>query len=410
MLQRHSSMKKFLLFAVLCLFTFTTFGQKPHKLNSSKKLSEYSADDLIPLFEEANALFKRDELQKHADELCKRLNGSMLIAQGDEIIVKQSKGYLRMYGNSKGYETWTKAQMAEAKKKTENKINPGTVFELASVSKQFTATAVLKLAEQNKLKLTDTLRKYFPTLPYQKITIHNLLSHTSGLPEYFNFPFSYFDTTKALTNTDLITVLSKEKPDITFRPGARYQYCNTNYALLAAIVAKVSGKKFEDYVAENIFKPAGMTHTFYYTQLAKHQGESIAKGHLRSMEELPYFFMDGTLGDKGVYSSVEDLFAWKKAYFSEKKIISEEWVNKAKKQENQLNSKAKPEEPYGYGFHLEDNPNFGWIIYHGGLWRGFLHIMCYREDGDIFFVILSNCRNGAHKGESNAIFHIFDGA
>lgn len=403
-------MKKILLFIVLCLLAFTSFGQKPHKLNSSKDLSKYSAEELIPLFEEANIQFKRDELQSHINQLCKKLNGSILIAQGEEILIKQSTGHLRMYGNKKGYETWTKTQMSEAKKKPENKIKSGTLFELASVSKQFTAAAVLKLAEQNRLKLSDTLRKFFPSLPYQKITLHHLLSHTSGLPEYFDFPFDYFDTTVTLTNLDLIRVLSEQKPDITFKPGTRFEYCNTNYALLAAIVAKVSNKKFEDYVSENIFKPAGMTHTFYYTQLDKHQKESIAKGHLRSMEELPYFFMDGTLGDKGVYSSVEDLYAWKKAYFVDKKIISPDWLNKAKNQENKLSGKKQPEELYGYGLRLEDNPHYGRLIYHGGLWRGFLHILVYREEDDIFFVILSNCRNGAHKGESNAIFHIFDGA
>ena len=148
--------------------------------------------------------------------------------------------------------------------------------------------------EQNKLKLTDTLRKFFPKLPYQKITIHQMLSHTSGLPEYFNFPFTYFDTTKTLTNNDMIDVLVAQKVPTIFRPGANWKYTNTNYALLAAIVAKVSGMKFEKFVEENILRPASMTNSFYYTQLEENKDKSIAKGHLRNMEELPYFFMDGT--------------------------------------------------------------------------------------------------------------------
>ena len=406
-------MKNLLTFLLLLTLTCTAFGQKKLTtitLSSDKPLAECNAEELDHLFNEANKTFKEEELQQHITQLCKRLNGSVLVAQGDHIITKQAAGYLRMYGNSKGYEGWTKAQMEAAKKKPANKITTGTFFELASVSKQFTAAAVLKLIEQDKLKLTDTLRKFFPKLPYQKITIHQMLSHTSGLPEYFNFPFDYFDTTVTLTNTDMIDVLIKQKPATIFRPGANWKYTNTNYALLASIVAKVSGMKFEKFVEENILRPAGMTNSFYYTQLANNKEKSIAKGHLRNMEELPYFFMDGTLGDKGLYSTVEELFAWKKAYFIDKKIIGEQWLDKAKSQQNKLPGKAKPEELYGYGLRLEDNPHFGRLIYHGGLWRGFLHIIVYREEGDIFFVILSNCRNGAHKGESNKILHIFDGA
>lgn len=399
----------FILLTLIC----TAFGQKKLTsitLTSDKPLTECSTEDLKVLFDEANKTFKEEEVKLHISKLCKRLNGSAIVAQGERIIAKQSAGQLRMYGHSKGYEGWSKAQMAEAKKKSENQIGTGTFFELASVSKQFTAAAILKLIEQNKLKLTDTLRQFFPKLPYQNITIHQLLSHTSGLPEYFNFPFNYFDTTKTLTNTDMINVLIEKKPSIIFKPGTNWRYTNTNYALLAAIVTKVSGIRFENFVTDNILRPAGMTHCFYYTQIGENKSKSIAKGHLRSKEELPYFFMDGTLGDKGLYSNVEELLAWKKAYFIDKKIISEQWLNKAKSQQNQLPGKAEPAELYGYGLRLEDNPHFGRLIYHGGLWRGFSHIYVYREDGDIFFVILSNYRNGAHKGESNNILHIFDGA
>jgi len=179
---------------------------------------------------------------------------------------------------------------------------------------------------------------------------------------------------------------------------------------LAAIIEKVTGKKFEEYVRRNIFLPAGMTKTFFVTQLDQRKYLSIAIGHLRTKEELKQFFMNGTLGDKGVYSTPEELMKWKKAFFEDKIIISEELLEKAISKENYIKGRGVAKELYGYGFRLEDNPPFGKLIYHGGLWRGFQNVMVYQPEDNVFIIFLSNFRNSAHLGQSDEILHILEGA
>ncbi|MDR1113011.1 MAG: beta-lactamase family protein, partial [Bacteroidales bacterium] len=212
--------------------------------------------------------------------ICQKLNGTLLVAIGDSVLYCRDAGYLKLYSKS-SYPQYNTAQRADMRKKKSNAITPDTFFELASLSKQFTAAAVLKLVSEGKLSLQDTLRHFFPKLPYQNITIHHLLSHTSGLPEYFNFKLSCYDTYNLLTNNDLINVLTKYRPKILFQPGAQYRYINTNYALLAAIVAQVSDMKFETYVRQNLFLPAGMSNTFFITEKSLRNQAKIATGHLR---------------------------------------------------------------------------------------------------------------------------------
>jgi CubicO group peptidase (beta-lactamase class C family) len=294
------------------------------------------------------------------------------------------------------------------RKKGSNAITPDTFFELASLSKQFTAAAVLKLVSEGKLSLQDTLRYFFPKLPYQNITVHHLLSHTSGLPEYFSLKSNCYDTSKLLTNNGLINVLIKHRPKMLFLPGTQYKYINTNYALLAAIVAQVSGTKFETYVRENLFLPAGMSNSFFITEKTTRDQAKTATGHLRSESEVKSFFMDGTVGDKGIYSNVLELFKWYKAYFLDYTILPEEWVKHASQQENYLLAADSVSELYGYGLRLQNHDVYGYYIYHGGLWRGYNHVWIYRPSDKFYAVFLSNFVNGAHKGRTLQLLEIKD--
>lgn len=401
---------KYRLTCFILLMTVVAFAQEtpakiPHKL-----LSEISVEEIDSILNEVNDTYKYRELNLFIDGICEKLNGTILIAKDDSTIIRKTVGTIRLYENKKGYEEWTNTELRNAKKRAINKLQDNTFYELASLSKQFTAAAILKLVDDKKLKLTDTLRKFYPELPYQNITIHQMLAHTSGLPEYFEFPFEYFDTTVLLTNQMLVEVLAEQQPEMQFAPGKKFEYTNTNYALLAAIIEKVTGKKFEEYVRRNIFLPAGMTKTFFVTQLDQRKYLSIAIGHLRTKEELKQFFMNGTLGDKGVYSTPEELMKWKKAFFDDKIIISEELLEKAISKENYIKGRGVAKELYGYGFRLEDNPPFGKLIYHGGLWRGFQNVMVYQPEDNVFIIFLSNFRNSAHLGQSDEILHILEGA
>jgi len=339
--------------------------------------------------------------------ICKDLNGTLLVGIDDSVLFCRASGYLKLYRKI-SYPQYSTDQRNSLCKAAKNEINTNVFFELASLSKQFTAAAVLKLVSEEKLSLQDTLRHFFPQLPYYNITIHHLLSHTSGLPEYFDFKQEYYDKSKLLTNDELINILAKRKPNILFQPGEQFKYINTNYALLASIVSKVAGIKFENYVRQNLFTPAEMTQTFFITEKASKKQGNIATGHLRNGSEVLPFYMDGTIGDKGIYSNVNELFKWYKAYFLDYKILPQNWVALASKQENYVNNGDTVKELYGYGLRLNNSNEYGFYIYHGGLWRGYNHVWIYRPSDHFYAVFLSNFVNGGHKGRTKQLLEIID--
>ena len=191
-----------------------------------------------------NTIVKQLDEYLHGQEKYFRFNGNVLIAEKGKVIYQHSFGL--------------------ADFDTDRPLNDSSVFELASVSKQFTATAILLLKDKGKLKLTDSLRQYFPELPYSNITIWHMLTHTSGLPDYFWELINSWDTSKIAFNKDMIALLAKKKLPAVFEPGKKWEYSNTAYAILASIVEKISGQTYKDYMAENIFQPLGMSHTRVY--------------------------------------------------------------------------------------------------------------------------------------------------
>ena len=405
---------KYILAVLLLSLTLTSCGQassqSKNNNNAPKLLEDYSIQEIDSLFETYNHNFRLQELDTLVAKIFSELNGTLLIVRNDTLIERKTSGVVKFYDQKHGYSTWSATDLKTARNKSSNKLKHNTFYELASITKQFTAAAILKLVENEKLKLTDTLTSFFPELPYPNITIHHLLSHTSGLPEYFDFPVTYFDTSHLLTNQELITILIKEKVPSIFAPGYNYKYINTNYVLLASIVEKVADLRFEDFVRQNIFIPAGMTQTFFSSEKEENSDKSIAKGHLKNKSELPVNYLDGTLGDKGIYSNPEEMLKWKEAYFVQKKIIGTELLNKATSKQNYIKGKGKANEMYGYGLRIEETPEFGKLIYHGGLWRGYQNVFVYRPSDNTVIIFLSNYRNSAHLGKSNEILQVLDGA
>lgn len=402
-------MKKCFLCLFLGLFSAVLAAQSVKMNMDSKKLKELSTAEINAVFDRANPQLKVKALQELADNMAQSLNGTVLIALDDRVVVRRTYGYARLYQKGKDLNGMTISQLRQSRAKEENKLQNKTPYELASISKQFTAAAILKLVNAGKMKLTDNLSKYYPDNPYSGITIHHLLCHTSGLPEYFDFPEEIWGTEGFVTNEQAIQKVFSRREKIYFKPGMRYKYTNTNYLLLADIVAKVSGMKFEKFMEDSIFKPIGMENTFYVTQKAGHKDIFFPRGHLKSGEEVAIEPLDGTVGDKGLYSCPESLMKWKIAFFNDYAVVPKEWVEKASSPQNKLITGAAPSELYGYGFHLEENPYYGKLVYHGGLWHGFHHIMMYRPSDNLLFICLSNYRNRAHVGKSAVILNILDG-
>ena len=135
----------------------------------------------------------------------------------------------------------------------------------------------------------------------------------------------------------------------------------------------------------------------------------VARGHKKISEVAKYDRLNGVLGDKGIYSNVEDMLCWANALFIDYKILPKEWVELASQRENQLNNGILPKSIYGYGLRIEESPEHGKLVYHGGLWNGFQNLFLYRPSDNVVIIFLSNFYNKAHAGRSNEILNILDG-
>jgi len=257
--------------------------------------------------------------------------------------------------------------------KIKKRLTTSSSFQLASVSKMFTAMAIMILKEEGQLDYDDSVRQYIPELPYTGITIRHLLNHRSGLPDYMHFSDNLWDQDKPLTNNDMIRIMAGNEPPRYFTAGNGFDYCNSNYALLASIVERITNKPFGQFISEYIFDPLSMDDSFIY-QLE--EGQEIPQyvpvgvaGH-RSGRSLPRVeqnhYQNGVVGDKGVYASVEDLFKWDQALYRGS-LVSDETLKEAFSPGSPKISKWK--DNYGFGWRIRaDRPK---TVYHYGWWKGF---------------------------------------
>lgn len=273
-----------------------------------------------------------------------------------------------------------------ANKRKKIPMTTETPFQLASVSKQFTAVCILQLYERGLLQLTDTLGKFFPELPYKQVTIHQMLVHRSGLPNYhYLFDERVLQTDSSVTNQLLVNRLADRKEPRFFSPNARYMYSNTGYALLAAIVEKVSGLPFEQYLQQNVFQPLAMDSTFAYRALKSQTYPPHATGYLRGRQQAYDNYLDHFLGDKGIYATSADLFRWDQGLYSGK-IINPDTLKLAFRPMGKVLTAT---ENYGYGWRLREY-NGDSIQYHSGWWHGFKTTLIRVPSRQITIIVLKN--------------------
>lgn len=261
-----------------------------------------------------------------------------------------------------------------------------TNFRLASVSKQFTALAVLMLAERGKLKLDERLKDFFPAFPAygNQITVHHLLTHTSGLLDYEGLIPA--GTTIPVLDQDVLRLLiAQDKTN--FRPGSQYHYSNSGFALLALMVEARSGQTFARFLQENIFKPLKMANT-----LAYEQGLSVvpnrAFGHtLKSnvWQRTDQSLTSSVLGDGGIYSSVADLMKWDQALYHSR-LVSQRTLRAAFTPHTPTD---KPGRSYGYGWYLTEYRGLK-VIYHSGETVGFRTRLVRIPEKHFSVIILAN--------------------
>jgi D-alanyl-D-alanine carboxypeptidase len=278
-------------------------------------------------------------------------------------------------------------------------IRPDMVFRLGSITKQFTAVSILMLAEQGKLSVADDITKYLPDYPTQghKITIENLLTHTSGVKNYTALPTFGSQMRKDMSLTELIG-LFKDQP-MDFAPGEKWSYSNSGYILLGAIIEKISGQSYEDFVQSHIFVPLGMTHTFYdHTdrlipgRVSGYSKRPGADGK-ETFVNCPYLSMTLPYAAGSLASSVDDLALWDQALYTEK-LVKQESLKKAWTA-FQLNS-GKPT-TYGYGWGINTLDGHAVISHDGGI-NGFATSEMRVPDIHGFIAVLTNLDSGSGPG------------
>ncbi|MEF9986992.1 MAG: serine hydrolase domain-containing protein [Bacteroidales bacterium] len=292
--------------------------------------------------------------------------GAVLIMQGDIILF--DKGY----------------GIADTKLGT--KIDGNTFFNIASVSKQFAAMAILKLYQEGKLNINNSIYDIHPNVnaylpqqckPFTDITVKHLLSHSSGIPD--SRPRDNKEFTLTATDMESIEYL-KNIDTLNFAPGTQYEYMNPTFQLLYIMIEKLSGKSFEQYMKDEIFTPAGMNETMYFA--ADRKIPRMAHGYVLDSEKhfVEYDYGEETFfatkADGGIYTSTHEFAAWEKA-LRKNVIINKELTNEAHSPVTLISGSTyssyqnRPNTSYGYGWFIEEKPNMPKKVYHTGDNGGF---------------------------------------
>ena len=272
-------------------------------------------------------------------------------------------------------------------------IDENSVFDLASVSKQFTATCLYILQSRNQLSVEDYLREHLPELPdyTQEIKIINLINHTSGIPDYINIATDLgIEFTDYLDNEKTLKILS-EKKSPEFQPGSKFSYSNSNYLLLSLIVERVSGKPISRFANDNIFSPLGMNKTFYnecYPLLTP-----TVQGYYRESSEknyLPTQCIWTQTGDGAVFSSVSDLIKWGRNLSLNTKLPSDVVENLLTPMpEKFLDKLVENYTPYSAGLSVQEDFDQKSALHSGG-WIGFCAFFVRHLESGLTLAVLSN--------------------
>lgn len=295
-----------------------------------------------------------------------RFNGSFLVAKNGEIIYEHYAGFRNP-------------------RVRRDSITPSTSFHLASVSKTFTAMAILKLWQDRKLELDAPVSTYLPGFPLSAVTVRLLLNHRSGIPNYVHYMERLgWDRKKTVTNQDVLDFLiARQKAIQLVTPNTHFSYSNTNYALLALIIEKVSGQNYGEYLRLAFFEPLGMKDSYVFNDKMK---EKSLSSYFYSGREYAFDYLDMVYGDKNVYSTVRDLLKWDQA-LKGGMIFKPETLTEAY---TGYSNEKKGINNYGLGWRMQILPNGKKFIYHNGWWHGNRTAFYRLIDENATIIALSN--------------------
>ncbi|WP_111710120.1 serine hydrolase domain-containing protein [Lutibacter citreus] len=369
-------MKNLIKFSLVCLFITCLYSCKDTKTNSD--INTYG-----------------EFIHKMNDKGF--TTGNILVYENGKIV----------YQNSNGLRTID----------TKEPLTLNSQFRLASVSKQFTGMAIMKLKEAGKIEYDQTVTSILPEFPYKNITVRHLLHHISGLTDYerlIDENWKPEDSTKTyiLGNDEIIKVFYSVNPKLDFITGERWEYSNTGYLFLASIVEKVSGMHFRDFLKETIFEPLNMNNTVLY----KYQINSDPNmpnrvfGYKKALNQVDlelndYNIVNDVRGDGGIYSTLQDLYKWNQALVNNT-IIPKRYLDDAFTSGVLNNGELTR---YGFGWEIQSKSGEPKIINHSGGWVGFETFLHNEVDTNNGFILLTNNSGENFDAILDGLFNIIEG-
>jgi len=295
-----------------------------------------------------------------------KYSGAFLVAKNGEIIYEKYSGF--------------------AYKEKGEVIGEDTPLHVASVGKVLTATCVLRLVDQNKLTLDQSVQSILPSFPNTETTIRMLLSHRSGLKNYaYLFENNTdWDKNKPITNQDVLNLLATNKNILERKPGTSFQYCNTNYVILALIIEKITKQPFDLALKQLILDPLEMKHTFVFNDL--NHKDQVSQSYKGNYKNLGWRYLDQTYGDKNIYTTARDLVLFDKATYSDN-FLSKEIKGEMFKG---YSYERKGSRNYGLGVRLLEFKNGKNYIFHTGWWSGNTSMYVTLRDEHVTFIAISN--------------------
>lgn len=371
--------RNFILVLSAFLFLFSCKKKSENQdsvVESTTNLPNYGNVDLAKVFTPAeNQVTNKASLANYINSYYQKvwengdLSGGILVAKGDNIIYENYRGFARE-GN-------------------QNPIGKNTPLHVASVSKTLTAMAMLKLIEAGKVNLSDHLTQYFPGFPYPNVTVKTLLDQRSGLPKYEYFitkiqPAPAELSKTFLTNEDILNMIIKYKPDLARETDTGFMYCNTNFAMLALIIEKVTKVPFPQAMKEMVFDPLKMKNTFIFQE--KDIPTASQSFYYGGNKLYPLDRLDLIYGDKNVYTTPRDLYSFSKAMFSKdflKPELMQQVFTPYSNEKFGMNN-------YGFGFRMKIFDNGEKLTYHNGWWHGTNSVFAHLLKSKVTIIAIGN--------------------
>lgn len=371
--------RNFILVLSAFLFLFSCKKKSENQdsvTESTTNLPNYGNVDLAKVFTPAeNQVTNKASLANYINSYYQKvwesgdLSGGILVAKGDNIIYENYRGFARE-GN-------------------QNPIDKNTPLHVASVSKTLTAMAMLKLVEAGKVNLSDHLTQYFPGFPYPNVTVKTLLDQRSGLPKYEYFitkiqPAPAELSKTFLTNEDILNMIIKYKPDLARETDTGFMYCNTNFAMLALIIEKVTKVPFPQAMKEMVFDPLKMKNSYIFQE--KDIPTASQSFYYGGNKLYPLDRLDLIYGDKNVYTTPRDLYRFSKAMFSKdflKPELMEQVFTPYSNEKFGMNN-------YGFGFRMKIFDNGEKLTYHNGWWHGTNSVFAHLLKSKVTIIAIGN--------------------